>query len=198
MKKLLVNPIALILVLLFFPIAITMALFHYYSEMKELNEIHAHLIAMQSKVDRYHLLKEKENTFFAQIENGSPTYIELTLEPLTFLNTEAKKLQALSNYVKEDPHLEERLAFITSQNHLKLTEKETRNDPQVKETELKLANPLQIDLDDLKSLLSKIETAQNKAPVLIFKHFDLIKKEISKDSQIFEIDFELIKREKNS
>lgn len=198
MKKLLATPLALGFILLFFPVVITMTLIHYYFEMHELNEIHTHLVSMQSKVEKYHLVKEKEALFFDQIENGSPTYIENTLEPLSFLNTEAKKLQALSNYVKDDPQLERRLEFITTHNQLRLLEKDTRSDPKVKETELKLAGPIQIDLDDLKSLLTKIETRQNKAPVLLFKNFDLTRKEISKDSQILEIDFELIKREKNS
>ena len=93
MKKLFAHPIAIYSLLLFFPTLLALVLGHYYSEMKELSEIHAHLASMQSKVEKYHLLKEKESSFFNQFENASPLYIENSLESLSLLSTEGKKFR---------------------------------------------------------------------------------------------------------
>lgn len=197
------NSLFCTLILIAVPSLLFYQAYYYYTEISELNKVEQYLIAMQSKIMKYNLVKERETSFFNQIEVADPNFIQKQLEPIVFLDPEIKKLQALSSYVKEDEELDHRLLFLKNENHLRFLEKDFRQDSKIKETEYQIAKPLQLDKENLKQLLSLIEnrkvdsfTPPPGSPQITIKEFYLEKKEIAKDSEVFEVSMSIIKREK--
>ncbi len=169
----------------------------FFFELKELNTIEHYLLSMKNKIIQYQSSQEKENALIHQIESADPFYFNNHFE-FSFLEDEIKTLEAFSLHLKLDREMQERLSFLKQQNQLILKEKRNRNNKKYKEVELYLDHPIEINAEDLILFLNQTEynNCIKGAPQILFKSFDLKKKELSEQKEVFEIDFKMIKREK--
>jgi hypothetical protein len=194
------NPLICTLFLGLIPLLVFSLAWQFYRKISELDEIERHLIAMHSRIVKYELCKEKEAAFYTQIEKADPQFLEKYVESLVFLEPEMKKLQALSSYVKDDELINERLSFLKTENQLKFIENDLRQEGKFKEVEYKIEKPIQVDKENLKQLLSLLENRKVDSsitpPQITIKEFHIEKKEISKNSEVYELSLSIIKREK--
>ncbi len=181
LKKHLDHPLAYlgILCLAFLPFVYLLAGF--YLDMRELDFVEESLVELQQREKRGERSQEKEEAFFAELNQADHFYIDKHLETLHFLDPQSKKEES------------RRLLF---------TEEKTRRSEFVVEVEEKQQQPVQMNGQDLKKLLSLIEgvpilpfTPAPGRPQLIIKNFELVKKSLGPQEEVFSVDMQLIKRE---
>lgn len=185
------------------PLAIV-ALF-FFSRKGEINDLDAALEFAQHQV----LIKErKESSNLAvkkQFRDADHFYIDKYLETIVLLEPEIETLQQISkdkNFA-DDEKVKKRLELLTgSKNSLIFSEGVVQTTPQFQETTETLVNPVEINIDDLKKILAKIEgveigpyaPAPNR-PQLIITDLKLEKKKVGDKNEAFQLNLKLIKRE---
>lgn len=132
-------------------------------------------------------------------------YIDKHLETLTFLDPEVETLQKLVNnkYFAGDENVKRRLEFLTGPaNSLLFSEGNVQVYPFFQETTATLVHPVEVNLTDLKEILSLIEgqpigpfKAGPNRPQLIILDFKLDKKVVSDSNEIFVLNMKMLKRE---
>lgn len=132
-------------------------------------------------------------------------YIDKYLETLVFLEPEIEGLQKiLSNKnIAEDENAKKRLEFLTSPaNSLAFSEGVVQSAPFFQETTETLVHPVEINGNDLKKILARIEgvefdsiQAGPNRPQLIILDFKLDKKAIRERNEVFNLNLKLLKRE---
>ncbi len=140
--------------------------------------------------------KEKDSACLASLKKADKQYVDKHLETLSLLESEAKRLQALSLYRKENAALLQRLEFLKEgKNRLVFIEKQRRQTQGLQEIEEKLQHLVECNDDDLKKMIDLIEKEEEGKPQLLVKEFDLTRKKTPFDEEVYAIDLELIKRE---
>jgi len=131
-------------------------------------------------------------------------YIDRQLEPLTFLEPEQNTLQQIISrqHVVTDEKTIKRQEFLSRNNKMSFTEGIVQTYPLFQETIETLSSPVEINVEDLKEILSKIEAINIDKhrpginnPQLIVTFFKLDKKKISEKNEVFELNLKLLKRE---
>lgn len=168
--------------------------------------------ALISSLDRVsYLAKSKESK---QLLNRSVRehfkekeryYIDKSLEPLKFLQPEIKSLQTLMNNKNfaGDEKVKQRLDYLTGQdNKFILTEGNIQTYPYFQEVIASLIKPVELNVDDLKKVLSLIEgveippyTPPQDRPQLIITEFKIERKEATKKNEVYQLNLKLLKRE---
>lgn len=132
-------------------------------------------------------------------------YIDKNLEKLVLLEPEIDALKKIS----ENPHfadndlVRKRLEFLTGPlNHLSFSESAVQSTPQFQEVVELQAHPVEVDMADVRRILSLIEgvefsTAKPVAgrPQLILLDFKLDKKTASDKNEVFTLNMKMLKRE---
>lgn len=144
-----------------------------------------------------------EKKLLRQLQVADRDYIEKELESLKFLNPEIKKLHALLHTDPNNTTLIERLQFLESaQNLLLFREQNFQRLDGFQEVEVIQDHPVEINRDDLKNLLARIENQNfgpfhpgQNPPDLLIKKFDLVKKPMSSAEETYLINLELSKFE---
>jgi hypothetical protein len=171
--------------------------------------------AVDSLQDQLHLLKEK-NLLFEQrqaqnqqlmrfYQGSDHFYIDKHLETLSFLEPEIRDIQKIvkqKNY-PDDEVLKKRLEFLTGENNdLVFSEGVVQNYGDFQETLETQVRPIQVNIDDLKKILSLIEGIPMNGeklppnrPQLIIIDFKLDKKGVRPGTDAFVLNMKLIKRE---
>lgn len=148
--------------------------------------------------------KEKKQQFLAKYSEANPYFLDEFIESMPLLSNEKQEIESTLTHpaLADKQSLESRLHFITKDNRLSFTEEAIREHTRIKETIEKQRHPIQIDEDDLKNLLCRIENIPigsfsplKNSPQLIITEFHLIKKETPLKKDVLEIEMELIKRE---
>jgi hypothetical protein len=149
--------------------------------------------------------KERKERFLNRYSNANPYFLDEQIESLTFLEEEKQKLTSLSLHpaIPESQEIKNRLTFL-DQNRLLFREGKIESSTQLKETEERQQQPVEIDEADLKKLLSLIEDIPIEShqpvegtPQILVKEFRLKKQEAPFHREIFEIEMNLLKREFN-
>ena len=145
--------------------------------------------------------KRKAKEAFLSIYLPSPTsFLERSFKNLSLLEKEKTILNTSANIAS----LKDRFDFINSKNNaISFVEEELRLTPQIKETEEKLKQEVEIDSQDLKKILSIIERVEideyspslDKRPQILIKKISLEKKQSSPIGETFLLDMQIIKRE---
>ena len=149
-------------------------------------------------------LQKKRNIFFKKFGQVDSKYVEHVLGSKVFLKNEVAELQTVSDHpiFETCNWMKQRLNFLVQgDNQLLYVENGNQIKNQINEVYLKQKQPVEIDLDDLRYLLSSIEgvrigdVQQNgMAPQLIVQKMLLSKKTfLERETLLLEID--LIKRE---
>jgi hypothetical protein len=135
--------------------------------------------------------EELEKKLLQQLRVADRDYIENELETLTFLTPEIKRLKASLHSNPAQAALKERLQFLESdQNRLHFLEQNFQRTDRFQQSEVLQDHPVEMNRDDLKNLLTKIEN-QEIGPFLLIKKFELSKKQ----DETYLIQLELTKSE---
>lgn len=134
--------------------------------------------------------------FLKQHSNVDESYIENTLESLTFLKDEKNALEPLlSHPAFKDSVLSSRYAFLSSnENKLVFIEDQPKSNSICKEALVHQKHPVEIDKTDLINILELIESKGKNKPQLLFKSFSLIKN----SENTFNLKMDLLRREFSS
>lgn len=132
-------------------------------------------------------------------------YVDKNLETLSFLQTDVENLKKISNdpnFMQNDV-VRKRLEFLTSnKNRLTFIEGAVQSTPQFKEMTETLAHPVEVNDRDIQQILSYIEGIDigpfkppPGRPQLLILDFQLSRKTISENNEVFELNMKLLKRE---
>lgn len=132
-------------------------------------------------------------------------YIDKNVENLQFLTPEIEGLEKVmtnKNY-PDDENVKKRLEFLQSGgNTLVFSEGVVQSNPFFQEVLETLVHPVEVDADDIREILAKIEgiPIRNYAPgpnrpQLIVLEFKIDKKQMSEKNEIYLLNMKLLKRE---
>lgn len=181
-----------------------LSLLYFFSKKNSLESLH-------NNIQMVHLLattRERKQAVNIAVRNNfrdaDHFYIDKNLETLSFLDPEIEGLQkVLSNKnFPDDENIKKRLEFLTGPtNNMVFTEGVVQSTPQFQEVTESLVHPVEVNEEDLKIILARIEgTAIGNAtpgpnrPQLIILDFKIEKKSIL-DNQVYFLNLKLLKRE---
>lgn len=150
---------------------------------------------LKLKAQKTQLIRTRAATFADQLKLARPEYIVKALESKQFLEQEKDQLQQLDHIplIKESVALQARLETINNSSaSLKLIDQVQKNTLQ--ETVYGLNHPLEINPQDLKSLLEEIEESKLGKPQSILQSMTLIRKNLGEGREVFECDFKFLQR----
>ena len=137
--------------------------------------------------------------------NADHFYIDKYLEAITFLEPEIENLKTImkdKNFTN-DKAIEKRLEFLNSPaNHLSFVEGVVQAYPFFQETTETLAHPVEVNVDDIRKILSRVEGIKigtfepgPNPPQLVILEFKIDKKASNSDSDVYLLNMKLLKRE---
>ncbi len=149
--------------------------------------------------------KAKKERFLSRYANSDPYFLDQKIESLLFLQNERQQIECLLRHpaLPHKQSLQERHSFLSdSSNRLVFAEENIQTSGRMKETDEKLRRSVQVDEKDLQQLLALIEDIPvgpylplNGSPQLIIQDFRIKKIKTPLESEIFEIEMDLLKRE---
>lgn len=168
-----------------------------HSRLAELDAIEAridNLLQTSYIKERKQALNQEARTLFADADHF---YIDKELETMTFLKSEIAQLEAL---LEEEPALPsrevvQRLNFLKEKNHLTFSEGQVQSFDGVQEWQESFSHPIELDIDDLSTLLSAIEDRAPGRPQMLITHATLERQALESGSEVFTLNLKLIKRE---
>jgi hypothetical protein len=197
-----IRPFFLLLLVLFPPLLSALFLFFQHTQLQELEE----RFAAASRKGRVALSrKTQKERFLQRYASSNPYFIDQQIETLSFLQNERRHLESLLNHpalIRKEA-IQQRLSFILSdENKLAFTEENIRTSSQMAEVDEKQRHPIQVDEEDLQRLLALIEDLRigdhlpsKQSPQLLIRDFKLKKQQTALQTDVFELEMELLKRE---
>lgn len=190
-------------VLLAFPL-LAAAVF-LFMEHNRIQEIEERFTTASAKGKAAFERKAKKERFLRRHANADPYFLDQKIESLLFLQNEKQQIESLLRHpaLPHKQSLQDRYSFLTDgSNRLSFAEENIQTSGRIKETEEKIQYPVQVDENDLQKLLTLIEDIpvgsylpSDGAPQLIIRDFRLKKIKTPLESEIFEIELDLLKRE---
>lgn len=150
--------------------------------------------------------KLRKEKFTARYSQAAPYFLDQQIESLDLLCAEREKLESLLHHpaFPESAEIKRRLDHI-KKNKLSFAEEHIRKTSRMKEVEEKQRYPVQMDETDLKKVLSRLEdatvdsfTPPDHPPQILIRDFEMKKQMTSLQSEVFEVEMALIKREFSS
>ncbi len=192
-----ISPIVFCCSLTLPPLATAAALLHCWNSDAETQE---QLLSRLRGSEDALLRKQRMDLFWTRYARPAPYFLDKELESLVFLRKEQEALHAWKTHptVSDKAELCQRLAFLDSEeNRLVFSEEGVQKSPVCKETIEVQRHPVEMNGDDLVSVLRIIENldGQNERPQLIVSELRLSRKTTVLQSQPFEVQMRLLKRE---
>lgn len=177
---------------------------NFYSQLDQLDNLENTVRTVEEKA----IIREKKQAINMAIidhyHEADHFYIDKYLETLIFLEPEIESLQKLvnnKNYAFDDT-VKKRLEYLTGGNNLAFTEGVVQSYPQFQETTETLVHPIEVNVDDLQEMLSRIEgisvgsyTPAANPPQLIILDFKIDRKSMSEKNEVYNLNLKLLKRE---
>lgn len=147
--------------------------------------------------------RARKERFINRYSHADPYFLDQQIEAFPLLQAEKEKLESLLHHpaFPESVALKERLQFLNN-NRLAFTEENIRTSSQIKEIDEHLRHSVQMDDKDLQKILSLIEDVpigsnlpSNTSPQIIIRDLRLKTPQTSLQTQVFEVDMDLLKRE---
>jgi hypothetical protein len=192
-----INRLVTYLILLgFFPTIF--ATLHFYLKKNEWNDVlekvgEIHEIS-ETRVRKQYLNTIVRNTY-CEVDQF---YIENQLESLCFLKKEKERLEQLfqSPTFTGNEAAEKRYALISANaNRFAFTQGNAQIAEGIHETACTLSHPVEVDTNDLKEILNRIEGVRKGKPQLIITDFKLNKKSQVNGNEVYELNLKFKKRE---
>lgn len=187
------------LVIALMPILIVV--FLHISKCNAWNEVEQQLNYLQIKVRTSNAKQAINKIVRAEYAASDPSYVEQKIESIACLDKERLALEKLFQKpsFRGNEMAAKRYAFIKGgENKIQFSETSSQTYDGVSETLLHMARPVEIDNDNLKEILSRIEQKHFKQPLLIIKDFSLKRSKNSLGSEVYTLSMTLIKREFSS
>lgn len=191
------------LFLSFLPLFLLFA--HFFSEKKSLTLLHQRIEYMREQA----LGKEQRDGWnWAVYHNGKNAdhfYVDKHLESLSLLARERRDLDDIvqdKNFAN-DSRINGRLQYLSGkENRLTFIEGVVHTHPLFQETTEVLGHPVEVDLEDIQTLLSRIERRPiggheppGEAPQLLIADWKMNRKMVYDNHEVFTLHCTLIKRE---
>lgn len=131
-------------------------------------------------------------------------YLDKHLETLVFLEPEMDALQRIVNNrnFAGDPIIKKRLDFLLNENNMVFTEGVVQSYPHYQETVETLVHPVEVNIEDIKKILTKTEGVEMGSykpgpnrPQLIVLEYKIDKKNHPDNNEVFVLSMKLLKRE---
>lgn len=131
-------------------------------------------------------------------------YIDKYVETIPLLETEKQALEKIlkQQHLVENEAAKKRLDYLVNENRIHFSEGIVESYPYFHETTETLLKPVEINVDDLLNILSKIEDVEfaeygpgQNLPQMIITDFKIDKKKTSDYNEVFILNLKLIKRE---
>lgn len=184
---------------------VVFALFYISSQLSEVEDLSNSLALVENQA----FIREKKQalnmTVREHFKGADHFYIDKHLETQNFLEPETESLQKLVNnrYFAGDESVRKRLEFVTgTENSLLFSESNVQAYPFFQETTATLVHPVEVNVADLKKILSLIEGQPigndepgPDRPQMIILDFKIDKKEASENNEVFLLNMKILKRE---
>jgi hypothetical protein len=188
-------------------IPIVFVTMNFLGERRQISETQSQI---ENLKDRAFILDRRQSQNNAARENFKDSdhyFLDKHLETLKFLEPEVDglhKLESNKNYAG-DENVKQRLEFLTGNaNTLQFSEGNVQSFQYVQEISDTLVHPVEVNVSDLKKILSLIEGVEippnsppTDRPQLIILDFRIDKKEINSNNEVFLLNLKLLKREYN-
>lgn len=181
---------------------VAMFLYGQLEELEMMKEKVLHVKEMTAEHDKRQSINISVMNAFREADHF---YIDKHLETLVFLDPEIEALQKIVNHKNfpGDPAVKKRLELLSgSQNSLNFTEGVVQSFPFYQETMETLTHPVELNVSDLKNLLSKVEGVAigdfkplANRPQLLVMDFKIDRKKHADNNETFVLDMKLLKRE---
>lgn len=172
--------------------------FLYLKEKNTWNEVAEQILTVHSLSEQKARKQSMNTTVRKKYAKADDFYLDNQVETINFLK---KEREALENLVQNPTFTgnelaERRYAFLSGEaNRLQFTQGAVQGAEGVQETTVILAHPVEVDNQDLKELLMRVEGNRPKKPQLLITDFKLNKKAHSNGNEVFEVNMKLLKRE---
>jgi hypothetical protein len=179
---------------------LVLSVYFHFSKLEKWNEISAALQQVQVNAKTKSAKQAINSLVRKQFALSDPSYIEEKIEKITCLRKEKEALEKLfeSPSFRGNEQAARRYSFITGENLLRFSETTTQVFDDVCETHLSLAQPIEVDNEDIKAILSHVEQRHPKQPLLLIKDFSLNRSKTSLESEVYLLSMTLLKREFSS
>lgn len=187
----------------FIPLVFMSLLF--FSENNRIEEFSESLNTLRDQI----FIKEKKQALNVAVRqhfrDADHFYIDKYLETITLLDPEIETLQKIANdkNFANDERIKKRIEFLTGpSNSILFSEGTVHTFPFFQETIETLIHPVEVNANDIKNILSRIEGVSigkyspgPNRPQLIIVDFRLDKKKITQKNEVYILDTKLVKRE---
>ncbi len=176
---------------------------YFFTRMDTLESVQQQIAQLSKKADLQKFRKEEEELFLKKLKMADHYYIDKQLESQLFLESELKRYQAVLAYDPEECWTKKRVQFLKEgTNRLRFSEQNLKNIHGFQEVEEVQQHTVEMNLEDLKQLLAHIEDVtigpylpHPNSPQLIIKNFELTKKKLKENEEVYLVNLQLIKRE---
>jgi hypothetical protein len=147
--------------------------------------------------------KRRKELFLARYSQANPYFLDQQIESFSLLQQEVQALKSLGSNPAFPQHqsIKERILFLRD-NKLSFAEENIQTTAKIKEMEEKQRHPVEMDEQDLQKILSLLEnvavgpfTPVENSPQILIKNFSLKRKETPLQTNVFEVEMDLLKRE---
>lgn len=154
----------------------------FFFQMQDASEKSLQVASLEQRCHQLVEQKERERELMAKIKQGDENFLEKNLESLAF----ASPYPARGG----------------GENRFQFLEENPKFSDQLEEAEVKLKQPVMLNEEELKKVLSLIEDVrigaflpEEHAPQLTVKNFELTKQLNQGDEEVFEVAMQIIKRQ---
>lgn len=179
------------------------AFYDYTSTSSQLDELQERVVRLQetaSQNNRKQAANQMVRTFYDETDRF---YIDKHIESINLLEKESDALRKMVNqpYVAEDPRITRRISTLANNTPV-FSEGMVISYPFFNEIPETLARPIEVDNEDIKKLLARLEGVKigpyepgPNRPQLILTDFRFDRKGGQGESDVYSLNFKLIKRE---
>lgn len=194
-----------IYILIFGLLPILFVVFHLFSKIDDLENLQMNI----QQTSNLGFLREKKQAINMAIQSvfreTDHFYIDKEIESIPLLQSEIDNLQKIVNnpHFTEDDGIKKRLEFLTGTgNNLVFSEGVVQSTPVFQEVTETLVHPVEVNTQDLKNILAKVEGKNIDSfipgpgrPQLIILDFKIEKKSITDKNEVYLLNLKLLKRE---
>lgn len=179
------------------------SIYSHYSATKEFNLLKEDAVYLKEKESWNQQKAKLGQKQISQMKHADPEYLEKTIEGMLFLQPEIQKIQALIHSDPNNEALNKRMQFLKGGgNHLHFKQQHFQRVGNMQEMEATQQNSIEMNLEDLKKFLAKIENVHidefsptGNPPLLLIKNFEMVKQPLPFDEEVYRVQTDLIKRE---
>jgi hypothetical protein len=186
-------------------VPIVIAWFLYHSQLNQLNELKNNISYLQDLAFVHENKQSSNMAVRTHFSDADHFYIDKNLETITLLEPEIESLKGMLHNPNfpEDENIKKRLDALTGDaNKMSFIEGVVQSTPIFQEVTETLAHPVEVNVDDLRHILCRIEgiamggcVPPKDRPQLIILDFKIDKKNVSEKNEVFSLNLKLLKRE---